>query len=63
MNAPADPQLHPYAQQYAELGTGPVPVDPVISPEYFELEREHVFKKVWLNVGRDEDLPLSLIHI
>ena len=57
MNAPADPQRHPYALQYAELGTGPVPVAPVISAEYFELEREHVFSKVWLNVGRDEDLP------
>jgi phenylpropionate dioxygenase-like ring-hydroxylating dioxygenase large terminal subunit len=39
------------------LGTGPVPVEPYISPEYFERERERIFRKVWINVGRDQEIP------
>ena len=39
-----------------ELGTGPVAVEPDISPEYFELERERVFKRCWLCVGRINEL-------
>ena len=27
------------------------------SPEFYELEREAIFKRAWLNVGRVEDLP------
>jgi phenylpropionate dioxygenase-like ring-hydroxylating dioxygenase large terminal subunit len=42
---------------YPELGTGPVPIEPYISQEYFDLERERIFRKVWLNVGREEELP------
>jgi phenylpropionate dioxygenase-like ring-hydroxylating dioxygenase large terminal subunit len=39
------------------LGTGPIPVEPVTSPEYFELEREKIFRRTWLNVGRIDELP------
>jgi phenylpropionate dioxygenase-like ring-hydroxylating dioxygenase large terminal subunit len=46
-----------WASDYPELGTGPVPIEPCISPEYFELEREKIFRKVWLNVGRVEEIP------
>ncbi len=46
-----------WAQKYPELGTGPVPAEPCISPEYFALERERVFRRVWLNVGRADDIP------
>lgn len=46
-----------WAQEYPELGTAPVPIEPCISQEYFDLERERLFKKVWLNVGRVEELP------
>ena len=56
MNKPAE-TLHPYLAQWPDLGTGPVPVEPVVSPEYFEREREAIFKKVWLNLGRAEDIP------
>ena len=28
-----------------------------ISPEHYELEREAIFKRTWLNVGRIEQLP------
>jgi phenylpropionate dioxygenase-like ring-hydroxylating dioxygenase large terminal subunit len=46
-----------WAQKYPSLGTGPVPAEPCISPAYFALERERVFRRVWLNVGRVEDIP------
>jgi phenylpropionate dioxygenase-like ring-hydroxylating dioxygenase large terminal subunit len=39
-----------------ELGTGPVSIEPYISPEHFELERERIFRKVWLNACRVEQL-------
>ena len=54
MNAPND---RPFVRQYPELGTGPLPIEPMVSPDYFELERERIFKKTWLNVGRVEDIP------
>ena len=46
-----------WTERYPELGTGPLPVEPYISREYFELERERIFRKVWLNVGRVEQIP------
>jgi phenylpropionate dioxygenase-like ring-hydroxylating dioxygenase large terminal subunit len=42
---------------YPELGTGPIPVEPYVSREYFERERELIFRKVWLIVGRVEQIP------
>ena len=44
-------------KQYPELGTGPVSVEPYVSPEYFEKEREKIFARSWLNVGRDDQIP------
>ena len=46
-----------WSEEYPELGTDPVPTEPCISPAYFELERERVFRKVWLYVGRAEEIP------
>ena len=43
--------------KYPHLGTGPVPLDPFISQKQFELERERIFKKAWLHVGRVEQIP------
>ena len=43
--------------QQAGLGTEPVSYEDSISPEFYELEREAVFKRSWLNVGRVEQLP------
>jgi phenylpropionate dioxygenase-like ring-hydroxylating dioxygenase large terminal subunit len=39
------------------LGTAPIPTDRCLSPDYFALERDRVFKRVWLKVGRAEELP------
>ena len=38
------------------LGTAPLSYENSISPEFYELEREAVFKRAWLNVGRVEQL-------
>lgn len=48
---------HRWVKDNLDLGTEPVPVEPCVSPEFFELEREKIFRKMWLNVGRDEDVP------
>jgi len=42
---------------YPELGTDPIPIEPYTSHEYFEKERALIFRKVWLNVGRVEQIP------
>ena len=46
-----------WVKKYPEVGTGPVSAEPCISPEYFELERERVFRRTWLYVGRMEAIP------
>ncbi len=54
MNAPTELK---WAKKYPELGTGPIPVESCISPEFYEIEREKVFMKTWLKVGRVEEIP------
>lgn len=46
-----------FDKKYPDMGTAPVPVGPCISPEYFELERERVFRRSWLYLCREEHLP------
>src|SRR5436190_21389576 len=46
-----------WTTQYPELGTDPVPIAPCISPQYFERERDGIFRRVWLNIGREEEIP------
>src|SRR3954447_17827359 len=46
-----------WTQHYPELGIEPMSYEDSISPEFFELEREAIFKRAWLNVGRVEQLP------
>ena len=43
--------------EHFELGTDPVSYEDSISPEHFDLEREAIFRRTWLNVGRVEDVP------
>ena len=43
--------------RFPGLGTGPVPIEPYISDRYAALEREQIFRKTWLNVGRVEQIP------
>src|SRR5215813_12045810 len=51
------PSKGSWTEQHPELGTGPVSFADSISPEFYELEREAIFKRAWLNVGRIEELP------
>ena len=39
------------------LGTEPMSYEDSISPEFWELERDAIFRRAWLNVGRVEQLP------
>jgi phenylpropionate dioxygenase-like ring-hydroxylating dioxygenase large terminal subunit len=39
------------------LPTAPVSYEDSISPAFYELERDAVFRRTWLNVGRVEQLP------
>ena len=46
-----------WTEHYPELGTGPVSFRDSTSREFYELEREAIFKRAWLNVARIEELP------
>lgn len=46
-----------FSRQYPKLGTGTLPSKVFTSQEQFEQEREKIFKKVWLNVGRADRIP------
>jgi glycine betaine catabolism A len=48
-----------WTEHYPQLGTGLVSYADSMSPEFFELEREAIFKRAWLQVGRIERLPRS----
>ncbi|HEY6318719.1 MAG TPA: aromatic ring-hydroxylating dioxygenase subunit alpha [Acidimicrobiia bacterium] len=46
-----------WTEHYPELGTGLVSYADSVSPEVYEREREAIFARTWLNVGRIEQLP------
>ncbi len=46
-----------WTTQYPELGTDPIPIASCLSQWNFERERERIFRRVWLNVGREEEIP------
>ena len=43
--------------EHFKLDTSPVSYEDSISPEHYELERDAIFRRTWLNVGRVEQLP------
>ncbi len=51
------PSAGSWTEHYPSVGTGPVSYEDCISPEFYAVEREAVFKRAWLNVGRVEQLP------
>src|SRR5699024_8076264 len=53
----AKPAEGSWTEHYPELGTGLVSYEDSTSPEFYELEGEAIYKRVWLNVGRVEQLP------
>ncbi|RAY16930.1 aromatic ring-hydroxylating dioxygenase subunit alpha [Actinomadura craniellae] len=46
-----------WTEHYPEIGTGLISFEDSVSPEFYELEREAIFRRAWLNVGRVEQLP------
>ena len=46
-----------WTQHYRGLGTGPVSYEDSISPAHYEFEREAIFERTWLNIGRVEQVP------
>ena len=46
----------PSWNEHFGLDTSPVSYEDSISPDHYELEREAIFRKTWLNVGRVEQL-------
>jgi nitrite reductase/ring-hydroxylating ferredoxin subunit len=47
---------------YPNLGTEPMSYEDSISPEFYELEREAIFKRAWLKVGRMQQIPRPGSH-
>ena len=45
-----------WTEHYPSLGTKPVSYADSISPDFYELERDAIFRRTWLNVGRVEQL-------
>src|SRR5215831_1574781 len=45
-----------WTERYPELGVDPVSFADSVSPEFYELERDAIFRRAWLNVGRVDDL-------
>lgn len=48
---------HFYTKDHPELGTGPVSVEPYVSAEYFEIEREKIFQNAWMMVCHEGEIP------
>jgi phenylpropionate dioxygenase-like ring-hydroxylating dioxygenase large terminal subunit len=53
----AKPAEGSWTEHYPQLGTAPVSYEDSITPEYYERERDAIFARTWLNVGRIEQLP------
>ena len=53
----AKPAEGSWTEHYPDLGTALVNYEDSISPEFYELEREAIFRRTWLNVGRVEQVP------
>ena len=53
----AKPAEGSWTQHFPELGTSPVDYSDSVDPAYYELEKEAIFKKTWLQVGRVEQIP------
>jgi phenylpropionate dioxygenase-like ring-hydroxylating dioxygenase large terminal subunit len=57
MNTKVDVHKPDTGPEALALGTEPVPAGPYYRDDYFELEREAIFKRSWLNIGHVCELP------
>ena len=55
------PENLKYEEMY-KLGTEPLSIEDCVSPEYFEEERQKLFKRAWICVGREDDIPSAGDH-
>ena len=56
MALPVKPVEGSWTEHYPDLGTGLVSYRDSTSPEFYELERDAIFRRAWLNVGRVEQV-------
>ncbi len=47
----------PESDEALALGTEPIPAGPYYRDDYFDLEREAIFRRTWLNIGHICELP------
>lgn len=48
---------HRWTLEYPNLSTAPFDIEPYKSPEAFEKDKNLIFRKTWLHMGRQEELP------
>ena len=53
----AKPAEGSWTQHYPELSTAPVDYTDSVDPAYYAAEKEAIFKRTWLHVGRVEQVP------
>jgi phenylpropionate dioxygenase-like ring-hydroxylating dioxygenase large terminal subunit len=51
------PQSGFWHDAYPELGRGPISMHDSVCPEFYQKEKQFIFKQHWLYVGRTEQLP------
>lgn len=54
---PKKPDIGSWTEQYPHLGTADVDYTDSVCPEFYERERDAIFRKAWIHVGRIEELP------
>lgn len=57
MNTQPSAYTSPSNEDVAGLGTAPIPAAPYYRSDYFELEREAIFKRTWIQVAHVCELP------
>lgn len=60
MNKPVDMNSFSTPHRFTEpagLDTSAVPLEPYNSPEFLEQERDKIFRRAWLVICREEELP------
>ncbi len=57
MNMQSDKYQVVSNEELAAIGTEPVPAGPYYRDDYFELEREAIFRRIWLQIGHICELP------
>jgi len=55
--SPSSPPNHRFHEQYPDMSTGKMKADPLLSDEVFDNEKDAVFGKHWLCIGREVQVP------